>query len=363
MMVGRALSGVAATAATLGLILAGGSPASADVTHTPPSGQGFGLQAVDVVVHSGAGDPISTGSITISVPPKCWWEPFNTGNFQYADGINDPNAPGAMAKYMDWLAKAQHSYSVFTRLGHPSQKELQRVAQLERQGQDHTWYTLNAAPGVNCADEGFVPSGGQGPANTMPGSGAVPLNYSAFPTGTPPDPPLVDVQDVVEMVWDEAAAEVEGPELDRNPKITDASDATLVNLATWFWVQNVRAALAQDGKIHLEVSIPGSQVQATLDASTDGVQITSPAGAAECSVEAVKTEWSMAASEESACTLAFNRASRAGWPVTAQTTWVGSWTGTQHNGSTVGGELAALTPSAQTVVPVAESQALVNDVD
>lgn len=355
----RLFSGVTVAAGVFVVVMTVGSPAAADYAGDDSTGNQFGLQAVSVTVTGGEGDPVvtSSGSLTVHVPPTCWWEPFNLENMSYADGIEDPTAPGAMAKYIDWLAKAQHSYSLFSRLGHPSKEDMQRVADAERSGTDYTWYSLHSAEGVNCADEGFVPSGGQGPE----GVGAVPLAYRAFPTGTPPDPPLVDVEDVVEMVWDQAAAEVAGPALDRNPKIDAAGGSTLVNLATWFWVQNVQEALASDGKIHLEVSIPGTPVQATLDAATEGVQVTSPAGATECSVRAAKTEWSPSASEDSACTLAFNRANRAGWTVTAQTTWTGSWTGTDHNGST-SGELEALTPSASIVVPVAESQALVDDV-
>lgn len=345
-------SAIVAGAAAAAVVL-GAAPASADAVGGTSGGGGFQLQAVSVVVSGGQGDPVSGGSISVSVPPKCWWTPFNMANLGYYPDI-DPDDPDWMQQYLgpDGAGTYGSSFAPST-LSYPSQQYFEN-----HQGADWTWYTLASAPGVNCADEGFTQSGGQGPE----GWGTIPISYAAFPAGQAPPPPLVDVDDVVEAVWDQAAAEVTGPQLAHNPSIDGLGGATLVNLATWFWVQNVQESLAGDGRIDLQVSIPGTPVQATLTASTDGVQITSPAGAVVCSVPQSTTRWADGVDEAQACTFPFGRPNRAGWPVTAQTTWQGTWQGTDRNGAT-GGTLAALTPSATVSVPVVESQTLVTDVD
>lgn len=336
-------------AVALSLVVA--PSARADSSGSSGGGQ-FGLRAVDVQVSGGAGDPVRGGSISVSVPPTCWWEPFNTSNFGFYD--IDPSAPDAMSQYFKAMTKQTTITFVASRLSYPSQQYLN-----SHPSPKYTWYTLSSAPGVNCADEGYTPSGGRGPQGWAPGSGNIPVGYAAF-QGAPPQP-LADIEDVVEAVWDEASAELEGPDLGRNPVVSDLGGATLVNLPTWFWVRNIDGALAGDGEIHLEVSIPGTPVQATLDASTDGVQITSPAGAVVCSVPEATTEYVPGAGDESACTIPFDRPNASGWTVTGQTTWRGTWQGTDRNGPT-GGTLETLTPSASVNVPVAQSEALVNDV-
>ena len=93
--------------------------------------------------------------------------------------------------------------------------------------------------------------------------------------------------------------------------------ATLVNLATWFWVSNVEGALAEDGVIHLEAHIPNSPVRTTIEVGTTGVDITSPAGATTCAIAQAKTSYAPGASDGDACTVAFAKGNRAGWPVTS----------------------------------------------
>lgn len=330
------------------------APAAHADQYGSTSGDGFGLQAVTVTVRGGAGDPVSGGTLSVSVPPMCWWEPFNLENLGFFD--IDPSDPDYMSQFLsnDGTSNAGGSFAA-SDMGWPSPGYM-----AAHTGPQWTWYVLSSAPGVNCADEGFTPSGGQGPEGWNPGSGAMPVRYAAF-QGAPP-PPAVDVDDVVEAVWDAASAEVEAPDLDRNPKAADLGGASLVNLPTWFWVRNVQGALAEDGRIHLEIALPGTPVQATLDAATDGVQVTSPAGAVQCSVPQATTHWSATAAATDACSFSFDRPNRGGWPVTAQTTWTGTWQGTDRNGPT-GGQLEALTTSATVDVPVAESQTLVTDVE
>lgn len=354
-MTTRRIGGAAAAAALAWAVaLVPALPAAADISDTPGGGDSFGLQAVDVTVRGGPGDPISGGSVRVSVPPKCWWTQWNMENLSYYD--IDPSDPDYMAQYFEETVKNTSITFVPSRLSHPSAAYL-----AAHEGPDWTWYTLSSAPGVNCADEGFTPSGGNGPPGwTTGGSNAIPIAYAAYQAGPPP--PLVDLEDVVTEVWDQVAAQVEGPDLDRNPKAAALGEATLVNLPTWFWVRNVAGALADDGEIRLELSLPGTPLRAVLQAGTDGVQITSPAGARTCTVDEVRTQYAPGVPESSSCSFPFEQANRAGWQVTAQTTWTGSWSGTDRTGA-VGGTLRSLTPSATTVVPVVESQAVVDEVD
>lgn len=372
---------VAAAAAVTTSMLAMASPAHADgAVDGGSNGNGYNLQAVDVVVKGGPGDPVPSGNFKVSVPPKCWWSAMDNhmGMSYFVDYMNrkakeeggpdappyDVDNPNMMADYWDYLTSVTNGSFAFVRAQYPSDAYVMKILKEEAAGRPHTWYQVQSQPKVNCVDEGFIDKKGTYPPEYHADwdTGSYGVAYQAFPNGTPPPPPLVDVEDVVEEVWDFAAQQLGGPELDRNPKIQGAGGSTLVNLPTWFWVQNVREALADDGEIHLEVSIPGTNVAATLDATTEGLQVTSPAGATQCSVEQAKTAWSALFNDDSACTIGFSRANRDGWPVTASVTWTGTWEGTQQNGERVGGALQTLTPSTTTNVPVAESQALVNRV-
>lgn len=359
MTVRRTISVLAATALGLAATALGATPAQADGFENGSGGNQFTV-SVNATVTGDAGDPLTGGggsTISISVPPKCWWTTWNPENMSYADPPVAPGDKNAMTKYFKWLRLANNGTFAPARLGIPSEEYV-----AAHDGPEWTWYSLNAADGVNCADEGFTPSGGQGPPDwQIGGSNNYPVGFAAF-QGAEPAPPLVDVEEVVDEVWEQATAEVDAPDLDRNPKIDTVGGASLVNLDTWFWVQNVQEALANDGEIHLDVAIPGTPVQARLDAATDGVQISSPVGATSCTVAAAKTEWSSGTSEDSACTLAFERANTGGWPVSASINWAGTWQGADANGP-AGGVLAPINQTGTVDVPVAESQALVNDVD
>ncbi len=341
----------AAVSVALGLVIALSSPAPARAG----AGSGsFGI-AVHVVVKGGPGDPVPSGGITVTVPPKCWWVPFNTANLSYYD--IDPSAPDAMTQWVEATRKATSITFVPSLLTLPTQEYMHA-----HEGTQYTWYTLGSADGVNCSDEGFTPSGGSSPGDWgVPGSGNFSISLAAF-IGADPAPPLVDVEDVVREVWDAASAQIEGPQLVRNPELGDFGGATMVNLPTWFWVENTEDALAGDGKIHLEVSIPGTPVRATLDAATDGVQVTSPAGDRDCTLDQATTAYAPGGNADAACTLEFLRPSAAGWTVTGRTTWQGSWEGVDNDGP-VGGALQTLSPTASIVVPVVQSQSVVTGVD
>lgn len=322
-------------------------------------------RASTVVVTAGKGDPISSGTYTVPVPPKCWWEPIPL-NFDLQDDF-DASDPEQFQEWWDETVVQMRGHAAAGYFALPPREEVRRIVKLEQQGADYTWYSLGAQDGVNCADEGFTTShgtvgdayGGQGAGEAA--NDNIPVSYAAFPAHQPPPAPLVDVADLSERLWDEVSQQIEDPMVDRNPTINNLGGATLVNLATWFWVDNVEGALAEDGNIHLEAHIPGSPVRTTIDVGTTGVDITSPAGATSCAIDQAKTSYAPGASDGDACTVAFAKGNRAGWPVTSSIVWTGGWEGVQANGETESGDLS-VSRSSTTDVPVSESQALVRQV-
>ncbi|UMG93319.1 hypothetical protein [Nocardioides sp. TF02-7] len=326
-----------------------------------PGGGGYRV-SVTAVVSGGEGDPVSGGSISLSVPPVCWWEPVDGDSiFAGWKSVDPSDAEEFDEWYKDHIRKYTSTF-VPARLFLPTVADFKDAMRRHQAGEPVQWYHLGQADGVNCADEGFARNGGQLPPDwEQDGSRTAPISYIAV-TGQP-EPPMVEVEDVVETLWDEAVQGLGAPELARNPEIAEAGQATLVNIPTWFWVENQQEALAEDGEIHLEVHIPGTPVQATLDAATTGMEVSAPsAGARTCTVEQAKTAWERGGSDESACTLAFREPNPAAWPVTASITWTGSWQGTDHNGAQ-GGELETQTHGSTVDVPVVEAGALVTGIE
>jgi hypothetical protein len=339
--------GAAVGVATIGVVSATvASPAQAEFG----SGSNGFTVSVHVNVSSGSGDPVPSGGITLSVPPKCYWG--TSANFDGTD-------PAAFEKfYKSSLPYLQGSESEAGYYAFPTDAEIKKIADEEKSGKaDYTWYELKCQDGVNGATEGYTNSNWTTPASYGAlGNQPVPVAFKAFPAGTAPPPPLIDVKDLTTSLWDLASQRLEDPDLARNPTISAVGNATLVNLDTWFWVTNVVGALAQDGKIHLEASIPGTPVQTTLDASTTGVTVTSPVGSQPCTVEEAKQAYS-GSSNVDPCQVRFQRANKAGWPVTATINWTGTWRGTDNNGVQAG----PLEPQGHTTtinVPVVESQAI-----
>lgn len=332
-------------------------PAQADPLGTPDGG-GYGIAVSAVITGAGPGDPIPSGPITVSVPPVCWWVPVDGEEAFPGWSTVDPDRGN---QFETWYIELIRGYTITfapARLFLPTTESFKDAMRRNIAGQDVTWYHLESAQGVNCADEGFTPSGGTLPPSW--GGGAAPISYLAV-VGSPPQP-LVEVDDLVESVWDEASQALEAPDLDRNPKLRAEADAALVNLPTWFWAQNPEEALAGDGEIHLRVSVPGANVQATLDATTSGMTVDSPAGSVSCTVEQATMAYAPGVPDDSACAFGFDRPNREGWTVTSSVIWTGTWQGADHNGQH-GGELESQSHSATVVVPVLEQGSVVTEVD
>lgn len=349
---------VTAVALSAALVVAAPGGASADVSNGGGD-DGFAI-SVNVVVTGGKGDPVPSGGLSISVPPQCWWEP-SPGVFagwQTVD-LEDPEA------FDDWYRDVylgNNGTFAPARLFLPSKAEFRDAIRRHQAGEDVSWYHLRSAEGVNCADEGFTRATGSLPPGWyQPGdSNTAGLGYIAV-AGSPPEP-LVDVEDVVESLWDHAAQQLAAPEVARSPSVDGADDATLVNVPNWFWVQNVEEALAGDGEIHLEVSIPGTPVRASLDAETTGMDVSSPVGSVSCTVDQARQPFEVGVSEDAGCVTPLTDPNPAGWPVTASITWTGTWEGADHNGAH-GGDLASQSHSSTLLVPVVEVGSTVTEVD
>ncbi|NEA31537.1 hypothetical protein [Streptomyces sp. SID13031] len=301
-------------------------------------GGGFKV-AVKVVVTSSSGKIMTGGSRTYSVPAKCWWKPASFT----IDGT-DASKPEDFEKWMNENPLQGHAGAGM--LARPSGEEMARVVAANQAGQAYKWYTVDCADGFNALDEGYTSLGG-----TFMGT-RIGISYRAFLPGQVPEP-LVAVDDLADVLWDEAQAQIVAPTLDYNPKVTDRNGASIVNLPTWFWVTNPDGSLADNGTLTLNASVPNTPVNMTLVAKSGDVAITSAAGSNSCPVDQAKYGYGQGKSEANACTVIFDR-SNAGWPVTATVNWVANWTGQDAGGPQTG--TATLTRSTTVVVPVAEIQ-------
>jgi hypothetical protein len=187
------------------------------------------------------------------------------------------------------------------------------------------------------------------------------VTYRAFPVvagGVNTPPPLIEPEALAEVARDVMVLPL--PDVERNPKTAGAglAGATFVNLPTWFWVTDPAAVGGATGRRTIRAEVNGGAVWAEVVAATQGLVITSPAGATTCPPTTATRPWSPGTNDATGCTVAFERASvgyPSGYPVTAATTWDATWTG---SGGT-GGTLPALARQTVTQVPVAESQAIV----
>jgi hypothetical protein len=274
------------------------------------------------------------------VPAKCWWTPA-----AFTIDGTDPSKPEDFEKYMNENPLQGHAAAGM--LARPSSAEMARVSAATKAGKAYKWYTVDCAPGFNALDEGYTSLGGEFMG------WRVGISYRAFLPGQVPEP-LITVDDLADVLWDEAQQQIVAPTLDHNPKVAGTNGATFVNLPTWFWVTNPDGSLADDGKLTLTASVPNTPVNMTLVATSGDVSITSAAGSNTCPVDQAKYGYGQGQSEANACTVTFDR-SNAGWPVTATVNWVANWTGQDAGGPQTG--TATLTRSTTVNVPVVEVQA------
>lgn len=311
-----------------------------------PTGGGFRVTAS--VVFSGDAAPGGGGTFSVSVPATCYWKPAAL--------------PADPADWVQWLLDQQRQYSGqgsetaggYYMLG--DQATYEQAAARALAGERITAYVATCRDNALCTDlAGFVGGPTHDASMGLGDPCPVPGAYQFFPPGAPPAP-KVDPEDLAKMAQERMV--IPDPQVDRNPKVGDLGEATLVTLPTWFWVTNPPAVGGATGTrtIRAEVGPVFAQVVAT----TDGLVITSPAGGATCAPTVATTPYSPGAADSAGCTVSFTRASVGyanGYPVDTSTAWTATWTGSGGSGGTLPG----LARNSQVDVPVAESQAITTD--
>lgn len=346
------LTGAAVVALASAAALAPPAHAGAGGGQGESTDGGYGVGAVSVTV---TGDV--SGALRASVPappPLCWWEPVSSLGWDV-----DASDPEAVEKFWyDEMLPHLRGHAAAGSVVLDFQR-FEQAIEAAAGGTDVTWYALRIneamAPGGDVAQQATALDAAGCGRGINAGPGGLPVLQSIdwFPQGQAPEP-VVDPEILAQYAYE--VMDLVDPALDWNPKIGEVGNASLVNLPTWLWVDD-EASVGERS-----VTASAGTVSATVTARTDGVTITSPAGTTECSAAQARTAYSPSASEASACTLTFDRASwgyGGGFPVEAATTWQAEWTSSTGEG----GQLDARSAGETTYVPVAESQSLVTAVD
>ena len=314
--------GLAASLAFTAPALAGGGLEQSD-------GTGYGI-SVNVTVSGTDAKVVSSVGGGVSVPPSCWWKSYNPDI-----GGNDARTPDGFKKFYDESIPMLSGHAAAGRLAMPSYDEVNRVTEAAKNGEKYRWYTLDHQPGVDCVKSGFTKSGG-----VYMGT-EIGIGFAAFRDGEVP-PPYVDPEQLATALWDAAERGLAVPTIDHNPKVLKNGGASLVNVATWFWVTNPAGSLADDGVVDLTATAGGTTV--TLKATSSGVDFTTQGGnPASCTAAQAKTKGPN-------CAITFDRSST-GWPVTASIGWSGTWQGPDG-----GGDLPQIFRASTVNVPVVEVQ-------
>lgn len=350
----RAAAATTTALAAMAMATAVASPAAAgpnDGGSASDSGNGFTVTAR--VTLSGDGAPSQGTRSMPGVPVKCYWTPAQL------DGNPDVNDPAAVKKW--WEEKMPSINGTFApaRTQYGPTEMFDKAVEDAAAGRELTYYMLRCRKAAYLQDynNGMVDLGDDwrliedGEVVTT----GFPVTFGFFPTGQEPDP-LVDPEELAQWAWDQIV--LVDPEIDRNPKLTGANaGATLVGLDTFFWVTNPESVGGDEPgtrTIRAEVG----NVFAEVTATTETLDLTSPAGGKECAVAAARRAYTKGAAPEGACTVSFTRASvgnAAGHPVTATVTWTPQ---AQTNDGAVDGLEVKIAQSV-VAVPVAESQAIV----
>lgn len=326
----------------LGSALAG--PAQA--AQVDPPGGGYdspGGYTVEVAVSfTGEAAPGGGGTRMVRVAPICWWQPAAG---PYTDAV-------ASLAWYDVVTGGLQTRGVISEYG--PRRIWKDAADAEAAGTaDTSWYRAYCKDPKDYERYDAGDSEGVDPILGNP-ENFVTYYYRAFAAGAAVPAPLVDPEELARVARDLMVIPV--PETDRNPKIQSAGAPTLVGLPTWFWVTNPEAVGGEDGNRDITATL--GDVFATVTAETGGLNLTSPAGGQNCAPSRALVKYRAGASEASACTVQFTRASVAypkGYPVAASTNWGATWVG---SGGT-GGTLDDLARDFVANVPVAEVQNIV----
>lgn len=324
---GRSLAALGALSLGVGLTAAGAvlSPAAACdgagvacAPETPESnGNTVTVTVTGSFVGGGADGSPGSGSTTVTVPTPCTFHELWSGK-EYYEGIEDGTITGAgsdEAEAGTWKPNAgyeQHKDDTKGHWYHPSCTMLDGMFDSFDQFDRFAESFFDENPGIYVEDGGTPP--------------------------VPPVPPEVLLQAAQE------AMTMPEPVFDHNPRRA-ADEATLVNLDTWFWLEDAR----ESGEVTATAGPNSVTVEATLQ---DVRFVGENAGAVSCDGTGVR--WRPGAASD--CFLQFVRAGSNG--VTASSTWGLTWS---FNGAPMG-TLDAVGNTWSADVDVVESQALVTEV-
>lgn len=319
------ITGLSIAISSTGLAFAGGD-GGLETPNTTPGGYSVRVTYTGSAAPKGGG----SGQVVPSIPPKCWWAVFNGGD------------PVSVKKSIDQGYNQGHYSGIqYLALYGPRQRFDDAVTNKS----DITWYVMTCQGGKLNTPDALAYAG-----DSINFYGERwPIIVKSFPAGQEPPPPLVDPEALRDAAF--AAMEIPKPTIDRNPK-TAGSNATLVNLPTWFWVD-------QADRGPYDITATAGPVSATVVVKPTAWNLFSNFGGAACTEQQITTAYTPGTSDASACTLTFNRASTgAGHTVRLQTQWAATWSGVRIDGTTVGplADLPDQTTEATTVVPAVEVQ-------
>jgi hypothetical protein len=324
LIVGSVLGGVGLAVAAAGAAFAAGGDGGFPVSTTPT---GYAVH----VQYSGTAAPKqgTAGKSIPSVPPKCWWKTFLGGDpASVAKGVDD--------QYSGPLYSGKEYLLLYG--------DKDRFKQAVDSKAAVTWYIMECA--VPYTDKDALAYAGA--SRSMWGQ-TWPILVRAFPNGQAPPAPLVDPEALRDAAY--AAMEIPKPTIQRNPKMV-GSNATLVNLPTWFWVN-------QADRGPYDITASAGPVSATIVVKSSAWNLFSAFGATTCTEQQITTAYAAGMSDDQACTLSFAKASSgAGHQVRLITQWGATWSGVRADGSAIGplGGLADKTTESAVNVPVIEVQ-------
>lgn len=341
-------SGLVSVAAGV-LLLGAGAPATAGVEGGGGESTENGYRAVAVSV---SGDVSATARARVPLPPAlCWWEPWSQG------GAVDPDDAEDVKRYWNeelrpWLIGSGAAGVLHV----ASEQEFDAAIEADKVGDGVTWYGLqwrSDLPTDGTQTQVMLDNGCTFANERRYEGMEVLVSMRWFPFRQPPEP-RVDPETLAEYAYD--VMNLQEPTLDWNPRIGSRGNAALLNLPTWVWVDESGAVGDK------EVVATAGDVTVRVTAQANGLSVSSPAGATQCSTAQARRSYGPEVPAASGCLLDFTRASYGfdqGFPVRATAAWRAEWT------SNVGesGTLPGRTVGAVTSIPVVGSQALVTAVD
>lgn len=263
---------------------------------TPPTGSaGASGPVITVSVwgdgyQGGSSGSGGGGHVSVSVPAVCWLMSGQTGKEYYAYVTSGQAAQDNHS--MDGYIGPLHGYEAY--------KDDDKGHWYFRVCDSSNWPDQNDMDGWSDFVERFWKSHDPTyvPANTSP--------------PVPPMPPVLLREIAIKNLA------LPDPELDWNPKRT-GNRGTLVNLDTWFWLDNAPTTL--------QVHAAAGGNEASVTATFQGMDVNAP-GEPQLSCAGPGTPYT-AGARTTTCALPFSRASIAlgadATPVTVTTTWTGTW--------------------------------------